>query len=53
MRAKQREPSGDKYELRADGEALFRQAVHAAAKNGPKHRPPKPKPSVVKKKGQR
>lgn len=28
-------------EMRPDGEARFRAAVHAAAKSGPKHRPSK------------
>jgi hypothetical protein len=31
----------DKIELRADGWERFREAVHAAAKSGPKHRQPK------------
>jgi hypothetical protein len=31
----------DKIELRADGWERFRAAVQAAAKSGPKHRPPK------------
>jgi hypothetical protein len=37
-------------ELRRDGWERFRQAVHAAAKSGPKHRTKKPAPkrSVVK-----
>jgi hypothetical protein len=57
MGTKQRGP-GDtgKYELRADGEALFREAIHAAAKNGPKHRAAKKpvrKRSVVKAKVKR
>jgi len=39
----------DKVELRPDGWDRFRAAVHAAAKSGPKHRPPKnAKESVVK-----
>jgi hypothetical protein len=41
-------------ELRPDGEDRFRAAVHAAAKSGPKHRPPSPaKPSVVVKKSRK
>jgi hypothetical protein len=35
----------DEIELRPDGWERFKAAVHAAAKSGPKHRPPK---SVVK-----
>lgn len=31
----------DQIELRSDGDARFRAAVHAAAKSGPKHRPAK------------
>jgi hypothetical protein len=37
-----------KVEQREDGWDRYREAVHAAAKSGPKHRPPKAK-SVVKK----
>lgn len=32
----------EKIELRPDGWERFRQAVHAAAKSGPKHKTPKP-----------
>ena len=57
MGSKQRE-LGDtsKIELRADGEALFREAIRAAAKSGPKHRTAKAAPKrslVVKQKGKR
>lgn len=37
-RIKAKEP--DEIELRPDGWDRFRAAVHAAAKSGPKHRPP-------------
>ncbi len=33
--------STDEIELRPDAEDRFRRAVHAAAKNGPMHRPSK------------
>ena len=36
-----RKESTDEIELRPDGEARFRKAVHAAVKSGPMHRPVK------------
>jgi hypothetical protein len=50
MRTKERLSSdGEKIELRPDGWDRFRQAVHAAAKNGPMHRTKDAKPSIKKK----
>jgi hypothetical protein len=36
-----------KIELRPDGWERFRSYVHAVAKSGPKHRPPKAEPSII------
>jgi len=48
MNTKQPKPiDPSEIELRPDGWERFRSYVHAAAKGGPKHRPSKPKPSVV------
>ena len=41
-------PDAAKTEQRPDGEERFRAAIHAAAKSGPKHRPPKAKSVPVK-----
>jgi len=55
MKDKSLSPKSDEIELRPDGWDRFKQAVHAAAKSGPKHRPSQtdsqPKPSVIKDSG--
>jgi hypothetical protein len=50
MATKPRETT-DEIELRPDGWDRFKQAVHAAAKSGPKHRSKEDRPSVVKNTG--